>query len=237
MKIAILSDIHGNYVALQEVLKEIERLKIEHLFFLGDQLGYYYQAEEVYTILNKFSHDIISGNHERLYLKYLKSNALVQEELTKKYGTCFEFYKNTFPSELEKKVRSLPEQLKVKKKGLTFVLCHGAISDKDDYVYPDAEMQELLKNDIKGVDYIFNGHTHYPMLFRGKHSTFINVGSVGQSRTVGGIANWGVFNTDNRVYSPQNTLYDIKKVTLNLKQNKAINKYLFDILKRNNFKK
>ena len=70
MKIAILSDIHGNFIALKEVLKQIKKNEIKRLFVLGDQLGYYYQAEEVFKSLQAYNCDIISGNHEKLFLKF-----------------------------------------------------------------------------------------------------------------------------------------------------------------------
>ncbi|MCG8476267.1 MAG: metallophosphoesterase, partial [Cytophagales bacterium] len=65
MKIAILSDIHGNNAALSEVLRSIDRQGISSLFVLGDQLGYYLQAEEVYKELSRYGNCMIQGNHER----------------------------------------------------------------------------------------------------------------------------------------------------------------------------
>ena len=73
------------------------------------------------------------------------------------------------------------------------------------------------------------------MIYNGKNSTLINVGSVGQSRVAGGIANWGIFDTENSVYSPKSTIFDIEKVIINLHDHNEEKKYLFDILKRNNY--
>ena len=42
MKIAVISDIHGNYDALVEVLKDAKSENIDHLLVLGDIVGYYY---------------------------------------------------------------------------------------------------------------------------------------------------------------------------------------------------
>ena len=72
------------------------------------------------------------------------------------------------------------------------------------------------------------------MMYKGKNSFFINVGSVGQSRTVGGVANWGVINTENGVYTPQNTPYKVDGVVNELKEFNEENEYLFKVLKRNN---
>ena len=66
------------------------------------------------------------------------------------------------------------------------------------------------------------------------NSFLINVGSVGQSRTVGGIANWGIINTKNGVYTPQNTPYDVEGVVNELKEFNEEKEYLRKVLKRNN---
>ena len=46
MRIAIISDIHGNYEALKNVLAYIDNLKISEIFCLGDVVGYYSQVNE-----------------------------------------------------------------------------------------------------------------------------------------------------------------------------------------------
>lgn len=234
MKIAILSDIHGNYVALQTVLAEAKRQKVDHLFLLGDQLGYFYRASDVFDLIKQWPHDIISGNHERLFLEFLEASKTRRNVIQNKYGNCFSYYEKHFNENLKKDIKALPEQKIVKKDNFTFLLCHGSVNDKDQYIYPDASINELKANQIKEIDYVFNGHTHYPMIFKGKHSLLINVGSVGQSRTVGGIANWGIINTKNGVYTPQNTPYKINEVENELISFKEDKEYLFKVLKRNN---
>ncbi len=233
MKIAILSDIHGNFIALKEVLKQIKKNEIKRLFVLGDQLGYYYQAEEVFKSLQAYNCDIISGNHEKLFLKFINGDKSFKKEINNKYGKCFEFYRKTFPEHLFKKIKSLNDELVIKINNINFLLCHGSPKISERYIYPDEVKSKI--DDIDGIDFIFNGHTHYPMIYNGKYSTLINVGSVGQSRVSGGIANWGVFDTENLVFSPKSTMYNIEKVMKNLRDHNEEKKYLFDILKRNNY--
>ncbi len=234
MKIAVLSDIHGNYIALQTVLEEAKRQNVDHLFLLGDQLGYFYRATEVFDLIKEWPYDIISGNHERLFLEYLDATEVRKSEINKKYGRCFSYYETHFSKILIDEIRHLPEQKIIPKDNLSFLLCHGSSKDKDQYIYPDATLEVLKANDTKGIDYIFNGHTHYPMIYKGEHSLFVNVGSVGQSRTVGGVANWGIINTKNGVYTPQNTPYNVSGVVNELTSFKEEKEYLFKVLKRNN---
>jgi len=51
MKIAVISDIHGNHYALSSVLDDCKKNEIELLFVLGDIVGYYYHPEIVLEML------------------------------------------------------------------------------------------------------------------------------------------------------------------------------------------
>lgn len=234
MKIAVLSDIHGNHIALQTVLEEAKRQRVDHLFLLGDQLGYFYRAIEVFELINDWSFDMITGNHERLFLEYLSASETRKKEINTKYGSCFSYYETHFTETLINEIKQLPEQKTVTKDDMSFLLCHGSPNDKDQYIYPDASLEVLNANDKENLDFVFNGHTHYPMIYKGKNSFLVNVGSVGQSRTVGGIANWGIINTKNGVYTPQNTPYNVEGVVNELKEFNEEKEYIRKVLKRNN---
>ena len=47
MKVAFISDIHGNYSALSAVFKKIKELKIEKIYCLGDIVNYYYELLDI----------------------------------------------------------------------------------------------------------------------------------------------------------------------------------------------
>lgn len=232
MKIAILSDIHGNIDAFREVIKQMKKQNIDVVFSLGDHLGYYHDAIEVFSEMKKWKHHVISGNHERIFLKFLKSKSKYKEKITAKYGTCYSKYEQEFSKELIEEMANLPEEKIVEIDGYKFLLCHGSPLDKDQYIYPDCDKKTLKNCDLNAYDFIFMGHTHYPMIYKGNSTLVINVGSIGQARTTGGIANWGVFNTANGVYTPQSTPYNI-----NALENSLIGKekeYLHNVLRRNN---
>jgi len=230
MKIAILSDIHGNIDALNQVLKEVDKQKIDMIFCLGDQLGYYYSAKEVYEELRKRNSIIISGNHEQIFLNYLTEPSKTIDE---KYGLCFKKYKKIFSDELISFIEKIPSEIRLTIDGVKFSLFHGANFKNDYYVYPTEKRNILDKFDSEDSDVIFIGHTHYPFIFNSSNSLVINVGSVGQSRVIGGISNWGIYDTSNKVYIPKSTPYNIKKVIEKLEEIDS-NKYLKTILTRNN---
>lgn len=84
MKVAIVSDIHGNYQALQAVLQDISKLNIHKIISLGDNIGYGPEPEPVVKALMERNVTSIMGNHElalvsRSYFNRL--NEIPQESL------------------------------------------------------------------------------------------------------------------------------------------------------------
>jgi hypothetical protein len=71
MKIAILSDIHGNSVALEAVLKDLQRQgKVDHILVPGDTFAYGPAPGEVLAILQGLKNtSFLLGNSERYYLE------------------------------------------------------------------------------------------------------------------------------------------------------------------------
>ena len=51
MKVALLSDIHGNVFALQSVLNAVKKKGIDTLIVTGDFVGYYFWPAEVFALL------------------------------------------------------------------------------------------------------------------------------------------------------------------------------------------
>lgn len=64
MRIAVLSDIHGNYRALEAVLSDLDTLKVDSIVSLGDNIGYGPEPEEVVRALRERQVLSVMGNHE-----------------------------------------------------------------------------------------------------------------------------------------------------------------------------
>jgi len=69
MKIALLSDVHGNLEALQSVLERIEDSKPDRIICLGDIVGYGPNPNETARICSDISHISVLGNHDYTVLK------------------------------------------------------------------------------------------------------------------------------------------------------------------------
>jgi len=68
MRLAILSDIHGNLEAFQSVTVDIERQRLDGVVCLGDMIGYGPDPEEVVRGVQELQCKTVLGNHEAAVL-------------------------------------------------------------------------------------------------------------------------------------------------------------------------
>ena len=189
MKIAVISDIHGNVEALDAVLQDIKEQKCDKIFVLGD---YAMAGPEPDTVVDFFmkkkkdpSYKMIQGNTDLMIADYseelynsLKDKASVMAEALKDDVSVL--------SEPQKKfLKELPMQLEVFEQGITMLLVHGSPRKNNEDILPDtsfAELDEMLKHVDANV--ILCGHTHIPCGFQTESKkTVVNVGSVGRPFT------------------------------------------------------
>lgn len=189
MKIAVISDIHGNMEALDAVMTDIEKQSCEKLFVLGD---YAMAGPEPKAVIDYFMQKendentyMIQGNTDEMIVNYdfdlydtLKSKAPVMAEALKDDAKLVSISEKLF-------LTNLPIQREVELEGVKFLLVHGSPRKNNEDILPTTSMDDLEKM-IENVDaqVILCGHTHIPCGFQTKSKkTVVNVGSVGRPFT------------------------------------------------------
>ncbi len=177
MKIAIISDIHGNDLALEAVLADIGAQGIGEIVNLGDHLSGPLNAARTADILIGRKMPAIRGNHDRCLL------ALDPSEMGLSDHAAY--------CELEPRhhdwLATLPETLVYRD---TFFLCHGTPTSDETYwmeaLTADGVVHMAVRKAIEsfaeGIDYpvILCGHTHIPRAVRlADGRLLVNPGSVG----------------------------------------------------------
>ena len=175
MQIGIISDIHGNFDALEVILRAFERKNVEKIICLGDMIGYFHQSIAVLDRLMELKVSAICGNHEA----YLLGSLSYPPERAGIYNLDY-VHKAISPKALHW-LASLPTKLHLTIEGKIISFFHGSPWDPlQEYIYPDyPQFEKFLTIDS---DYLFLGHTHYPFYKKIETKSIGNPGSVGLPR-------------------------------------------------------
>ena len=191
MKIAVLSDIHGNHVALQKVLNEIKNTSIKKIFIAGDFIGYYFWPKEVLSMISGLDVIAIQGNHEEMFFNIINQK-LCLADILKKYGSGIEeALKNLEESQI-RWLRNLPVSNNCVIDGRKISLFHGSPWDPNFYVYPNSDDSIIMRCFQEEADLIILGHTHIQMELTHNKKKLLNPGSVGQPRDGRVGAQWAI---------------------------------------------
>ncbi len=221
MRIAVLSDIHGNLEALREVLADLDRLDVDRTVSLGDNVGYGPEPEAVVRTLRERGIPSVMGNHEWAlgrpenlgWFNPTAREALVRTESLVSEATlsC---------------CRSLPASLTLE--GCRFV--HGLPPDDVLTYLFQADAAELERTlTAMEEETCFVGHTHELLLVEvgeggleagrpgeglhelGEGRRLVNAGSVGQPRDGDNRAKYVIWDPETRGLEVRFVAYDIHR--------------------------
>jgi len=68
MRVAVISDVHANYHALERVLKEIDAARVDAVWCLGDTVGYGPRPNECCEVVKDRAVHCLVGNHDLVVL-------------------------------------------------------------------------------------------------------------------------------------------------------------------------
>ena len=181
MKVAFLSDIHGNEIGLEACLAAARRLNVDTIHFLGDAVGY--MPGEV-PVLKRLEEECIPcqrGNHEAMLLADDLVNA--SREAVYRLASARARLVDTphWPQ-----IRAWPTRVEAQFGGRRFLLVHGSPADElFGYVHQDTD---LAPYSGLPADIIVMANTHRPWIREAGGRVFVNTGSVGLPRDHGALA-------------------------------------------------
>lgn len=177
MRIAVLSDIHSNYDALQEVLSAID--PHDALICLGDLVGYGAQPNEVASEIRSLNPDaIVMGNHDYA-VSTGDTSGFVHHAVQ-----AVEWTRREITPENLRYISALRSKATFTADGVSIAIVHGSPRDPlNEYIYPgtpDFILKSLVDESQGRV--LLLGHTHVPFSQRLDSRLIGNPGSVGQPR-------------------------------------------------------
>lgn len=167
--IAVISDIHGNFPALQAVMAEIEMSGCERTISLGDVAGYYCEVNECIDLLKEKGVINVMGNHDY----YIVTNQPCPR--SRSANLCLDYQRRHITSRNIEWLKNSARRVDSDKG--SFV--HGGWKDTlDEYV---TNVREDYFEGEK-ARFFFSGHTHIQSLESLGEICHCNPGSVGQPR-------------------------------------------------------
>lgn len=155
MNIGLISDIHGDRIALEQVLHRLETVHhVDHILCAGDLIGRGPHPEEVVTLFRQLAIPTVRGNHDD--------------------------WPQGLSPENRAYLKSLPLEWRGDFEGVTIYLCHGKPGNNSWGLYRDHTSSTLLNMMLKSLqaDVLISGHTHIPMYERVDRGCVINPGSL-----------------------------------------------------------
>lgn len=229
MKIALLSDIHANEIALAAVLAEARADGAERLLCCGDFVGYYHAPAAMWELLAAWDWDGIRGNHEDMLEQWIEGKD--REAIHRRYGSGIAIAAE-MPTTPRAELLALPARRELAIEGRRVLLCHGSAWDPNHYVYPTADDDERRRMANEGQDLVVFGHSHYPVRWRIGGTTIVNPGSVGQPRERKPGACWAMWDAGSMEVTLRRAEFDATAVAERARRIDPHLPYLSDVLTR-----
>ena len=182
MTIAVMSDIHGNYIAFQKCIDYALERGADTFFFLGDysgELAYPQRTMEIlYSMKERYHCYFIKGNKEEYWLNYRKNGETGWKEKDSTTGSLLYTYNELTEADFAF-YESLSYVQEIVFEGLpAMTICHGSPRKANEKMLPgDARTFEIMEKAQTSL--ILCGHTHVQGKIQLDDKCVLNPGSVG----------------------------------------------------------
>ena len=207
-RVAAIYDIHGNLPALEAVLQEIRRAKVDQVVVGGDVFPGPMPLDTLAALLNlEIPVQFLQGNGDRVVLAE-RAGAEISE-VPEPFRADIRWVAQQLDPEHERVVASWPKTLRVEIDGLGEVLFCHATPRNDTDIFTRLTPEEQLLPIFEGLDVLLVvcGHTHMQFDRRIGRVRVVNAGSVGMPFGEPG-ADWLLLGPDVEL---RHTPYDLAK--------------------------
>ncbi|MDH3728065.1 MAG: metallophosphatase family protein [Myxococcales bacterium] len=179
--IAFLSDLHGNLVALEAVLSELDRLEVKRFYVAGDlllggdePLAVWHRLQELGAVCTRGLSDMALGSVD-------PTSLLPLDDEQRRQARLFAQTRAAIGDLVAERLRRLPDHVRIPLvDGREVLMVHGSPADNGQEIshdLTDEEIFPLLADDP--ADIIVCGSTHVPFQRTLGEYHIVNVGSVG----------------------------------------------------------
>lgn len=182
MRIAIISDMHGNDFAFEKVEADIKSQGIDQVVCLGDAIQGGAQPKETVNRLRNMKCPVVMGNADDWLIKGEETGKdPIPEERLKKMQAIREWSLSQLNDEDITFIKSFQPTITINlEKDLDLLCFHGSPTDYDHIILPTTSEEDFMKylGEFK-KNILAGGHTHTQQIRRCGERFFLNPGSIG----------------------------------------------------------
>jgi len=194
MRIAVLSDIHGNLPALEAVAADLDRLSPDLVFVAGDFQNRGPNPREVTSFVYQSGWTILRGNHED-YVIWQSQNFRTDDS-----ADYYNWLPARWTAELTRDsmewVKGLPIATRLAGPNeRSIIIAHGSPRSNDEGFFPttpQTKATEMIGDNPPAL--LCVGHSHLPLVRWINSTLLVNVGSVGFPFDGDRRASYGILN-------------------------------------------
>ncbi|WP_297518781.1 metallophosphoesterase family protein [uncultured Clostridium sp.] len=218
MRIAVISDIHGNLYSLLRVLEDIDSQDADTIICLGDLVGYGPHPNEVIALIKKRNILCLKGNYDAsvvdndfTFIRRTNSNEFSLPWTVEELRASNSYYLNSLPTELT---------MNICDKKIKFV--HGSPRKIDEYMDKNNLDKETIMSELT-EDILVCAHTHIPSVEQFGDKMLINDGSIGKPKNGSSEATYillDLYDGATPKVKVRKVEYDLTKITKDMQMKK-----------------
>jgi len=185
MKIAIISDVHGNLEALKAVINDTKNKGVEKIFCLGDTIAKGPHSKECIELVKQKCDVVVRGNCDRHFSEPLSEIASKSEYERNRW----EKIHGMLSEEEREYLRNLPYSFEFYLSGSLVRIFHSSPEADNKVLISQDSIEDKYKMFLPSektisqevADVIVYGHIHHQYMDKLYNKTLVNTGSVGNS--------------------------------------------------------
>lgn len=215
MKIAFISDIHGNAVALEAVINDLKSKNIDKLFVLGDLCYRGPEPTRSLELVRTLNAEVIKGNADEWVVRGVREGE-VPEAALEMMNKEREWTVSQLESSDLEYLKNLASQIHLEENGVKVNGFHATPDSLFEVIPPHTEDEQIENKLMKATDaqiYVY-AHIHKPYIRYINGKVIMNIGSVGLPFDGIPKASYGLIEIEdgNLCTSIQRVSYDVEKV-------------------------
>ena len=230
MRIAIISDIHGNLPALEAVLADVAKQRPDRLYCLGDLVGYGASPNEVTERIRTDGIPTVMGNYDDgVGFDRDECGCAYRDPVDRALGDrSLAWTKAHTTAENKAFLQTLLKELRFEADGRRVLLVHGSPRKMNEYLFEDRPLSSFQRLAASSnADVIAFGHTHKPYEKSVDNVLFVNAGSVGKPKDLDWRACWAMLDAGTVTF--HRVAYDVARAAAAIRATDLPREFAADI--------